>query len=141
MSRGVFKIIGGRGAFLVVTFEDELFLHDYTVEDRSSIVIEESIGLSDTLEGFIPMVHIVQGGSGLSMSDGTVVPSDKSFFEDGLSLGDSLSAVSPPVHQAVLSSTMARPSDEAGIKSSTEFQSDTMSVSDTFEAIIETEGN
>jgi hypothetical protein len=113
-SRGVFRIIGGRGAYISAVFEDSLSLKDFWVRPEYA-EFAELIAATDAFTGFIPVPPTVRAEEGLSMRDGWVLPQDTLALGEGFGAGDSFQVLTPAVRQGIAVSALNRVSDEFGV--------------------------
>jgi hypothetical protein len=141
-SRGVFRIIGGTGAFITASFEETISMHDFWVEDKMTAKFEDSMEMKDSFVGLIPTVHMLQAGDGFSMNDEAIRINDILAFGEAMEIGDAAFALNPVVHTGVAVETFNKMNDEFSIPAMTATadtmaEQDTVSMGDTFECWIE----
>jgi hypothetical protein len=135
MSKGVFRIIGGRGVFVTALFEETFLLRDFWILDESMLVFGEAIGLSEVFNGFIPARAVAQATEVFSANDVAIQPDNPGIFEEGFGMRDMQFVLTPSVYRGS-GSEMSGMYDEFAIPAKIESQN-TLLMGDFFECRIE----
>jgi hypothetical protein len=139
-SRGVFRIIGGRGAFITALFEDVFFLHDLRV-DAAPVVCEELISASDNFAGLMPTVHAIRISEAVSVYDFWIRHTDSVAIQELMSVSGDFTGLIPAVHGIRISEAVS--AQDIAVKAQGVIRPDEItdqnkiSMSDTFEVLIE----
>jgi hypothetical protein len=122
MSRGVFRIIGGRGAFITALFEETFGLYDFWVNDTNTIVFSELANMSDVFSGFVPTEYSAQAAEMFGLQDSLIDANDTFEFEtESFDMQEVPIFISPTVHNVVAEAVFNRMSDDVRVPAANEF--------------------